>query len=535
MTQVESVTAEELIRALKRRKATLPAEIGSFVVLEACESLLLAGPRLLTTAEVSIFEDGSVRLSSAPSCSETDAARALHKLLASMLVAAGPAPLPALMRLLEQGPSSGRWTLASMRNDLEASLVPLNRNASRRVLSRLVREVGWSDRQPVRKPTFQDLDSELSSFLDAPARNARQPLQIQPDIDMTREDPIEDIEPDLPAEEPVAFFESVRPPAREVSRPPPREVSRPPAREVAREPTGKTILDPVPDLPQIQGQYRSPSVISSPSAAEIAREVERRERSPSMRPVPRGPRVPSEFPRQPRSKSWLWGVLLLALSAGVVIATLQLRPDVVERLQKPDALDTLKPKEPQVVIKRPAAGDLIVRVATDRAQILRFVGRGPVNVQHLPQGISHEFVAVSDSAAPARLLVPKDAEWESTSEGPRYEAAMQLGKLGTTPNAARELGETLLPQDVGSPSSTLGTVRIVTTPKGAKVYQVIGFAPEAKVESLPLDATQELLIYRKGFTPEVRVVAPSDYVEAEGAPDKKVATVSVNLVAAPKK
>ena len=55
MTQADSVTAEELVRALKRRKAALPAEIGSFVVLEACESLLLAGPRLLTTAEVSIF------------------------------------------------------------------------------------------------------------------------------------------------------------------------------------------------------------------------------------------------------------------------------------------------------------------------------------------------------------------------------------------------------------------------------------------------------------------------------------------------
>jgi hypothetical protein len=225
---------------------------------------------------------------------------------------------------------------------------------------------------------------------------------------------------------------------------------------------------------------------------------------------------------------------LLVLSAGIVLATLELRPDVVARLQKPDALDTLKPKEPQVVIKRPAAGDLIVRVTNERAQILRFVGRGPVNVPHLPQGISHEFVAINDEATPARLLVPKDAEWESTPDGPRYEAAMQLGKAA--PGAARDLGETLLPQDVGSPGATLGTVRIVTTPKGAKVYQVIGFAPEAKVENLPLDATQELLIYRKGYTPEVRVVAPSDYVAVEGgAPDKKIATANVTLVPLPKR
>ncbi|HEX6243729.1 MAG TPA: hypothetical protein VFZ61_22600, partial [Polyangiales bacterium] len=151
---------------------------------------------------------------------------------------------------------------------------------------------------------------------------------------------------------------------------------------------------------------------------------------------------------------------------------------------------------------------------------------GPVNVPNLPQGISHEFVALADEVAPARLLVPKDAEWEATSDGPRYEAAMQLSKAAT-PTATRELGETLLPQDVGSPSSTLGTVRIVTSPKGAKVYQVIGFAPEARVENLPLDATQELLVYRKGYAAEIKVVAPSDYVQAEGG--RNVAVLNVAL------
>ena len=214
MTQPGSVTAEELIRALKRRKAALPAEIGSFVVLEACEALLQTGPRLLTTAEVDIIEDGSVRLSPAPSCAEPDAARGLHKLLASMLVAAGPAPLPALMRLLEQGPSNGRWTLASMRSDLEASLVPLNRKASRRVLSRFVREIGWTERVQTRKPTFQDLDSELSSFLgDARSSRPRPALQIEPEMDdTTRDDSVDSVDE---VQDQVQFFESVRPVARE--------------------------------------------------------------------------------------------------------------------------------------------------------------------------------------------------------------------------------------------------------------------------------------------------------------------------------
>jgi len=273
MKQAHSITAEELIRALKRRKAALPAEIGSFVVLEACESLLLAGPRFVTTGDISIFEDGSVRLTVAPACAEAEAAQGLHKLLAAMLVAAGPAPLPALMRLLEKGPSSGTWTLASMRNDLEASLVPLNRNASRRVLSRFVREVGWSERPAPRKPTFSDLDSELSSFLDTPGGGRRPPLLIQPEADVTYQDPVEEIEP---ADDPIRFFESARPEPRA-----PREL-------VAREPTGKTILDPVPEEPLARSQppQRASSAASSPSAVDVARQNERAGRAPSLRPMP---------------------------------------------------------------------------------------------------------------------------------------------------------------------------------------------------------------------------------------------------------
>jgi hypothetical protein len=506
MTQAATVTAEDLVRALKRRKAALPAEIGSFVVLEACEALLRSGPVRLTAAEVLISEEGGVELAAAPRCPELEASQTLHQLLAFMLVAAGPAPLPALMRLLEKGPSRGVWTLAALRDDLEASLVPLNRKASRRVLSRFVREIGWAERAPAKKPTFQDLDSELSSFLSDPAadrksapRAQRAPLLIEPEFDDTNEDPSEELDD---AADQVEFFESTRP--------------------APRESAGKTLVDVVPSFttanPRLEEQLR-----------ERAHQVsERSERSPSLRPMPRSSRPPSEIPRPARSPALVWGGLLLALSILVVVATLQLRPELLERLVHGDPEPA--PKKPLVVVKRPAAGDLVVRVTNERAQILRFVGRGPVSVPHLPLGIAHEFVALADGASPARLLVPKDAEWESTPDGTRYEAAMQLPQ--TPAGNAMELGETLLPQDVGSPSDKLGTVRIVTTPRGAKVYQVIGFAPETRVEALPLESTQELLVYKKGHAPELRVVAPSDYLDRG---DKKVAELEITLAPSPGK
>lgn len=499
MTVPTSVTAEELVRALKKRRATLPAEIGSFLVLEACEALQARGCYRLLPSNVEISDEGTVRLGEVERVSEQEAAYSLHGLLAAMLVAAGPAPHPALMRLLEHGPSDGRWLLASVRDDLEASLVPLNRNASRRVLARFVREIGWAERPSAKRPTFQDLDSELSSFLDGgetqpdpspgPAPARRQPA---PD-DVTRRDSVEDVDD---SGDQLRFFESVRP--------------------VAREPTGKTVLDASPSYAERM-------------ASQLAKPNEEPRRAPPLSYRPRGPRELEEEPRRAGgSSSALWvGGLMLLLSGAALGGVYYLRPELFARLTTPDAPPAKQ--APEVIVKRPTGGDLTVNVSTERAQILRFVGRGPITVPHVPLGVAHEFVATAEGMAPARLLVPRDAEWESTPDGKRYEAAMQLSPAqgqGTT-----ELGETLLPRDVGTPTSTLGSLRIVTTPKGAKVYQVIGFAPQAVVEQLPVDATQELLIFRKGHAPEVRVVAPSDYVEEGG---RRRATLDVTLAPLPK-
>lgn len=497
MNRPAGVTAEELVKALKRRRATLPAEIGSFVVLEACEALLVRGPELLALDSIHISEEGSVWLPPGTLCAEGDAAVALHRLLTTILVAAGPAPPPALMRLLEKGPTDGNWTLAGLRDDLEASLVPLNRGASRRVLARFVREIGWAERAPAEKPTFGELDSELSSFLGVeqprpPIPSLRERLR---DAEILQSEP----PPEPPQEEldDVRFFESVRPPFKDNA--------------------AKTAVDAAP-----------------PQDLRPARDVPK-ERRPSMRPAPSD--APSRQARDSifdlkgaRKTRALWaGAGLVLLSVAVLVLTFQLRPDLEAKLGKPPAsAGEASGGRPKVVVKRPPGGDLAVRVATDRAQILRLVGRGPVSVPHLPLGVAHEFVAVAEGFTPARLLIPPNAEWEATPDGQRFEAAMQLGKPAE--EGAMELGETLLPQDVGSPSTTLGTVRIVTTPRGAKVYQVIGFAPEAVVEQLPLEASQEILVYREGFAPELRAIGPSDYADVGG---RKRAEVEVTLAPAP--
>src|SRR5205085_1059553 len=124
-------SAEELLRALDRRSATLPAEISTFLVLEGCESMISNGPReLVGLASVRISEHGTVALSG-PACDDETSARGLHRVLTTLLLAAGPELSPALRSLAENGPRGGVFELNALRDELEAALVPLNRNASR--------------------------------------------------------------------------------------------------------------------------------------------------------------------------------------------------------------------------------------------------------------------------------------------------------------------------------------------------------------------------------------------------------------------
>ncbi|MFW5920931.1 MAG: hypothetical protein ACOCUS_03770, partial [Polyangiales bacterium] len=141
MSELLGVTVEELVRLLKQRGGRLPFEIGAFVALEVCEQLV-EGPAVAKPTEVRIASDGSISVYAPPnSASAEQAARSVVDVLAHLLVAAGQGVPPVLLELVEQGPADGRWDLARLRDELEASLVPLNRAAARRVLSRMLREI----------------------------------------------------------------------------------------------------------------------------------------------------------------------------------------------------------------------------------------------------------------------------------------------------------------------------------------------------------------------------------------------------------
>jgi hypothetical protein len=229
------------------------------------------------------------------------------------------------------------------------------------------------------------------------------------------------------------------------------------------------------------------------------------------------------------------GVLaILVVGLGAVAGIAVFRPDLIDRALGRST--TFGPRDAVVGESERQAGEstrgrrlgtLVVRSTPDRAQVLLFVGRGPANASRLPTGIAYEFVAIAEGRAPTRAVVPADARWESTPDGLRYELAMQTGD--PTPQGSNlVLGETRLPWEaLGAPSGRLGTVRIVTTPPGAKVYLLVGFTPDVRVQNVPTDEAVELLVYRSGYRPERIVIGPSDWTIAQDG--TKGAEVSVTL------
>ncbi|MBW1755082.1 MAG: hypothetical protein JRJ80_02820, partial [Deltaproteobacteria bacterium] len=170
----------QLVEELEQRGDRLPFEIGAFVALEACEGLLQESVKLVAD-DVRVTQEGSVVVAGSAERAEPDeAARSLVSVLARLLVAAGPGVPPYLLQLVKESTTGHNpRDLRHLHDAIEASLIPINRGASRRVLARLVRE---SDRPPapeVPQVDPRELDAELDELLRDPVTRTLEPTQAE--------------------------------------------------------------------------------------------------------------------------------------------------------------------------------------------------------------------------------------------------------------------------------------------------------------------------------------------------------------------
>jgi hypothetical protein len=475
-----------LLASLRDRRASLPAEIGSFAVLEVAETLRKTRPALVDGTSVVITDDGAVSVSAVPSEDEQASVRSVRRLLADLLTASARAPSPELQRLADNQSGHAVQTLSALRDELEASLVPLNRQASRRVLARMIREMDWESAVvPTEEPpTLEELDRELQRILRDDNPDSLPSMDASDASVEELDDLLSGSSNDNGAESSgTSSIGAVQPPAVFDGPPPP---------------SFKTAVDAGPN----------PQLGETPKSNTPGRSL----REPAVEvPVASG---------QHGMGVWV-GVTLGALTLAVVGAAFWLRPDLSQRLDGSQGPAKAAPLRAPVDAEKPRSATVTVRTATERAQILRLVGQGPCSIPHVDTGLTHEFVAMAEGYAPGRVLVPHSTEWEAVDGALRFETALQL-----TQADPREVGPSLMPRDVGTPSGRYGTLRVVTAPRGAKVYELVGFAPEATVSGLDPAAAHEFAVLQPGYAPKTVVASSADFHDNGG---KLEATLTVLL------
>ena len=542
----------QLVEELEQRGDRLPFEIGAFVALEACEGLLQESVKLRTD-DVRVTLDGSVVVAeSAERAQPDEAASSLVLVLARLLVAAGPGVPPHLLQLVNESTTGQNpHDLRHLHDAIEASLIPINRGASRRVLARLVRE---SDRPPapgVPEVDPRELDAELDELL-------RDPVSFPPPV------PDSDLQPEtvrVPSSEPALKSASLSVP--DLSPPPPAT----PAAVVAAIPEQPPQPDPEPITATIRKWPRQEDASQAPGglapeeqavaapvaapvagsvAAPVAESVPGSVAAPVTESVPGSVAAPVTesasvmarvsasvpapeptydrqslpTPQLPKRRGG-WGIWLLAAALGLgayaLIAT--------------GALDVLLRPAGSAVTSGPAAtpapsGVIEMAVTPADAQIFIFVGRGPAVASGLSVDGPHEFIVFDRGLRPSRAIVPEGATWTQTESGSLYELAVQAQAV-SAPSDALGLGRPQTEPASAEPGAS-GTVRIITNPQGAKVYRFIGVGPAVQIPAASIHEGQEVLVYHPEYETRRAVIGPSDWQAGEGQ-GTYVASLEVEL------
>ena len=558
------VGVDQLVQELERRGDRLPFEIGAFVALEACEGLLLEAVKL-DADDVRVTLEGSVVVSNEAERADPDeAARSLVSVLARLLVAAGPGVPPHLLQLVKESTTGQNpRDLRHLHDAIEASLIPINRGASRRVLARLVRE---SDRPPVAEPARVDpreLDTELEELLRDPATRD---LESRPDASRSEQAPAEEpiteqiripaalsrkaqldeqpetvpVPPSRPAvskisaSEPDPKVPSATEPAaaavaprQEAAQPGPEPVTAT-IRKWSSEEKSESAPAPASEPVSAPGPVSAPVSASQPVSKPVKStrpetpletptesvfgtgSVSHAESVPSPLPVRESAAAPeptyeqrsSAVPAPPKRRGGL-GVLLAAAAVGLGLYAL-LSTGTLDALVRP--------------APAPAAsftpGVIDITVTPSDAQIFVFVGRGPAIADGLEAEQAHEFVVFDRGLRPSRAIVPEGASWTTTDEGLLYELAIQAEPAA---NPSEELdfgGAQSKPSSDGATGSA--RVRVITNPPGAKAYRYVGLGPRLRILAGSIQEGHEILLFHPDHEVRRGVIGPSDWQMAKG-------------------
>ncbi|MCK6538102.1 MAG: hypothetical protein L6Q84_34440, partial [Polyangiaceae bacterium] len=161
-----SVKLHEIMSAACARSASLAAEVAGYLVLAAADQIAGA-PRALGFDDVTLSDEGQVRVGGGHSADDTAAEHGLRAMLGLMLLDASSVT-PGLLRAAHKGSGAG---IEGLIREIEVALVPVNRAAARRALARLYRDVArardsgrmaaWSAPAPAPAPALAAATAEV--------------------------------------------------------------------------------------------------------------------------------------------------------------------------------------------------------------------------------------------------------------------------------------------------------------------------------------------------------------------------------------
>ncbi len=169
-----SVKLHEIMSAARARSASLAAEVAGYLVLAAADQIAGA-PRALGFDDVTLSDEGQVRVGGGHSADDTAAEHGLRAMLGLMLLDASSVT-PGLLRAAHKGSGAG---IEGLIREIEVALVPVNRAAARRALARLHRDVArardsgrmaaWSAPAPAPAPALAAATAEVPTRATPPA------------------------------------------------------------------------------------------------------------------------------------------------------------------------------------------------------------------------------------------------------------------------------------------------------------------------------------------------------------------------------
>jgi hypothetical protein len=239
-----TVSLLEILAAARAHAAPLAAESAGYLLLAVADHVV-AAPRVATADDVELTPDGCVRLRARRAGgSDVGVEPAIRRLLARTLEVSSSVG-PALRRAAERREEAG---LPALVRELETALIPVNRAAAKRALSRLHRE---TERAKSAGKLDALLDAELASVAVAAPSPSAAPVTAP-----------------APAAAPVtAAPASVAAPAPVAAPVTAAPVAAPSVAPVVSAPPVVATLDPIALL----AQYSEPSPLSVPPVVAAPR------------------------------------------------------------------------------------------------------------------------------------------------------------------------------------------------------------------------------------------------------------------------